>query len=45
MVRLHQPGVFGGLAAQQRAARAHTPLGDTGDDRAHSFRHGAPIAM
>ena len=39
VVRFHQAGVFGGLAAEQRAARAHASLGDTADDRAQAFRH------
>ena len=41
MVGLHQPGMLGRLAAEQRTAGDHAALGDAGDDRTDPFRDGA----
>lgn len=39
MIGLDQARMFCGLAAKQRTAGTHAPIGDTGDDRAESLRH------
>jgi hypothetical protein len=41
VVRLDQSGVLGGLAPEQRAARADASFGDTADDRVEPLRHDA----
>lgn len=39
VIGLDQARMFCGLAAKQRTAGTHAPIGDTGDDRAESLRH------